>query len=299
LIFLIACGDDDSFFNESGPSAICTDIITSEDTQTAFKVELNGEEWVDSIINARQSDEILILEAISKKVDDEITRLRVEIRDPEFGVNNFDLVTSNQLIYETLKDDVLIINIATCGYINLTEIDQANNTVSGTFQADINGRIVDPTDIDITNGVFNDLSLNPVFCRPDFEEEEIDIDIFNTFKLIGIFELNDEIVSFPPCNLSSTISFAKRDLNGFERIDITGETVLNDFQASVFNLDESSFTTDDFTLTSQLGLPHELTFEAQFVQLIANANVTYTLEGNILTITNSLLGRKLTLVLLE
>ena len=122
---------------------------------------------------------------------------------------------------------------------------------------------------------------------------------FNTFKLIGIFELNDETVSFPPCNLSTTISFEKRDLNGFERIDITGETILNDFQASVFNLDESRFTTDDFTLTSQSGLPYELTFEAQFVQLIANANVTYTLEGNILTITNDLLARKLKLVLLQ
>ncbi|MEL6560787.1 MAG: hypothetical protein AAFQ94_21515, partial [Bacteroidota bacterium] len=71
---------------------------------------------------------------------------------------------------------------------------------------------------------------------------------------------------------------------------------LNEYQGSVFNLDVSNFSTDDFTLTSFTGLPHERTFEAQYVQLIGNTRVTYVIEDNILTITNEALGRKLTFV---
>lgn len=299
LIFFMSCGDDDSIFQEPDISTICSTIVAASDEETAFRADINGQEWIaDSIINARLFEEFIILEAISKRTNGEITRMRVEIRNPDFGVNSFDLRTSNQFIFETFKDDQLIVSRANCGYINLTKFNRASSTVSGTFQVDINGRPTDPSNIDITNGAFNDLEWKQVFCAPDFEELDMETEIFNTFKLIGIFESDDELVSFPPCDSETTITFAKSDLNGFERITISGETIFNRYQARVFNLNDTGFTTEDFTVTVQSGLPYELTFEAQFIQLIANTRITYTLEGNILTISNAALGRKMKLALL-
>ena len=299
LIILIgACGDDNPFFEEPGTSELCTNVVASTDTQSPFKVEINREEWIaDSLIIARSDgDDRLVIEAISKKTDDEITRIRTEINNWEFGANNFDLRTSSQLLFEVIKDETLFISQANCGYVNLTEIDRGNNQISGTFQSDVSNRPTEPVNVSLANGVFNNLTLQAVYCQPEFENEAMDIDIFNRFKLIGIFELNDEIVSFPPCDTETTIQFEKSDLNGFERIDISGSTNLNAYRASVFNLDESSFNTDDFTITPITGLPHERTFEAQFIQLIANTRVTYTIEDNILNISNEALGRKLTFV---
>ena len=297
IILMVACGDDDPFFNEQGTSELCTNIVTSSDNQTPFKVELNEEEWIaDSLVVAKSTEDILILEAIGKETEGEVIRVRIEIANQAIGVNNFDLMSASRLLFEVIRDNVIIISQANCGYVNFTNIDQANNQVSGTFQADVSNRPTDPVNVRLANGVFNNLALQPVFCQPEFENETMEIDIFNKFKLIGIFELNDEVVSYPTCGSETTIEFKKSDLNGFERIDIIGNTNLNEYKGSVFNLDASNFNTDDFVLTSFTGLPHERTFEAQYVQLIGNTRVTYVIEDNVLTITNEALGRKLTFV---
>jgi len=284
---------------EPNISSICTDEVESNDSITTLKAELNGEEWIpDSLISARLSENQLVIEAISKTLDGIYHKIKAELIDPQLGVNTIDRSTANQFVYETIENGNTVIDNAFCAYINLTKLDHTENLVSGTFQIDINGRLSDPVSIDITNGVFNDLTVTSLFCEPTYEQNSDEVDIFQNWKLLGIFDEDDQLVSNPPCHSLSTVAFEKFTVDEIERIEIRGNAVLNLYFADVFNLDEDSFSVLDFVITTKSGLPFEQFFEAQFIQVFANTEVTYIIEGNILTISNSTIRRKIKLALI-
>lgn len=300
MVMLCACGDDEPGFNAPVSDIVCNEAVSVTDDQTPFMVTLDGESWsADSLVSAGYQNDIFVLEAISRSIQDSVIALRIQIEEPVEAVNTFDLMSTSKMLFILRNDRFILTEAANCGFVNLSELNLANNKASGTFQANINSAFEEIGSFDITNGIFNDLTLSPLLCEPDYQINTGTYDLFREWQMIGIYDAAEELVSYPLCGTSTTIGFTDSEENNNRIITVAGNTGINDFNARVFNFREGSFTIANFQRTLIPSLPFETLFEGQFVQLLADNDVTFSIEGNILTIAYAPLGRELRFVAVE
>lgn len=162
-IFFFSCNNE-SLEGQFGE--LIEEEIEDPNEFAIFKVELNGELFEASSIIAISSDNGLSIEASNGN-------RKFSILLPNVSVNNFSLNPSANeafMSYQTAvptntTDDIFI---SQSGNFNITNLGEDANIISGTFSGNLQEAIFQENNIQMTNGIFQDvLFFNENVVDPD------------------------------------------------------------------------------------------------------------------------------------
>jgi len=286
LIILFGCMQDEVSLDDNFDNP-CASSINFSDTSTSFATEFDGELWIPNKGSfSSYYDGKLKINAGDSLVQQGIWNIiNIQIDSPFIGYNDISYSNESFMFLHHTEDRLGYRAYVDCGFVKLTELDTINGSISGYFHGTINYP-EDDLELDISNGVFNDLGITPLFCETQYDPKSIEVDLFHEWRLIGIFDIEGEIISNPPCYSITSISFTSEQNNNLTEYRISGQGVINSYWTDFELVDNSKISTSSITSTRVGGAEHDVDFEGHYFQLLGNSTLSYSIDGNILSLTS-------------
>ena len=118
-------------------------------------------------------------------------------------------------------------------------------------------------------------------CLPDIPQLEGEVSLFRTWYVHWLEE--EGTVLYPPCEGVSFIRFVEEDDEYF----FEGNLSINGFAGPITLPDSNTMQLAEYVITLAVGTEQQIAFERLLLQVFErNAALTYTIEGNLLTLTN-------------
>lgn len=286
LIFSVACSQDEIILEDDFDNP-CTSQINITDLSTDFAAEFDGDLWIPNQGSfSSYHDGKLNINARDSPVNAGIwNSLNIQIESPFLGYNDISISNDSYMIFDHVENMHGYIVYVDCGFVKLEKLDTLNGYISGYFHGTINSPQLD-LEIDISNGVFNNLEITPLFCETSYSIESVVVDLFQNWNLIGIFSIEGNIISHLPCNSLTSMTFSAESNVDFTEYIISGNGVINSYMIDLELVDNSTLITSGVLSTNKGGAEHQMDFEDYYFGLIANSTLSYSIEDNILSIIN-------------
>ncbi len=299
LILLFGCSQDEISLDDNFENP-CASSINTTDVSTSFAVEFDDELWIPNKGSFSSFyDGKLKINAGDSLVQQGVWNIiNIQIDNPFVGYNDISYSSESYMFLHHTEDGLGYLAYVDCGFVKLTELDTVNGSISGYFHGNINYPAGD-LEIDISNGVFNNLDITPLFCETSYDAKSIIVDLFHEWKLIGIFSIEGSIISNLPCNSSTSISFSSELIGDITEYKISGRSIINSYRTDFDLADNSTFNTSSVASTRVGGAEHQMDFEDQYFNLIGNSTLSYSIDGNVLSLINAEESKVLKFVLEE
>ncbi len=295
LAISFACSKSDP---EPGFQNPCTSSAEITDTTTPFGAEIEERSWVpDNEPSASFYNGVLSING-----GDDLTQIGnkyivdIDIANPVVDYNNVSLGTGNALMLQYFDDASDYRGFVDCGFVKIETLDTINGFVSGYFHGTVNDRTSNVF-IDISDGVFN-LPITSLFCEVPYQQEPVDVDLFNRWFLLGFFDSQGLPISHPPCDAAASIQFIVEDEDTTPIYEVNGFGTVNRFSADL-DVGDGAVSISSLLQTEAAGPAHEMDFEEQYFDLLTSAELQYEIEDNLLELTNSVEGVVMRFVLQE
>ncbi len=244
-----------------------------------FEVELDGElfegsEITDAVLN---EDGLLISATQGNKL------VGFQIYDPAVGVYDINADAEEGLVqYDAdITDDESTVYISASGTLEITELDMANRIVSGTFSGTLQDLFMEEVDIEMTNGVFENISFSTdgptntgsaIIDGEDFNANVFPVVFVNGQIQVSLDnDLNEDIVIYFPEDIA-TGTYSVGD-----------GSLVEDYSAA-YNVEEGGTTTEYHSVPDS----GEIVVES-FQNDIVSGTFSFTVEndnGDTITITD-------------
>ena len=123
---------------------------------SSFTVDIDGQGFTGQTVQANVNEDGLAVNAITGS-----QAIAFQIFNPNVGSYNLANTDQAILLYDTdLTDEESDTYLATSGTINLTSVDNTNNVVSGTFNANLMEFFGATGDVVFTNGIFENIPFS-------------------------------------------------------------------------------------------------------------------------------------------
>lgn len=177
-----------------------TDLAPPEQNNANFHVKLDGEQFNASLAQAVWTNQQLEVNA-----ENGLENFNIVINTPTETTYDFS-ETNAQLTYNAVINGQANSYSASQGQLTITEIDEVNQMVSGTFIGDLTA--ADGSSIVMTEGVFNDVPYTTTNTSTSYVNAHIGLVDYTSSEAYSVNEMNGQITIHSHNNDGDTLSLS-------------------------------------------------------------------------------------------